>query len=218
MSRSISPEPPPTVIRRPWSMRLVLALSAVVVALLVVRSIVQAAAIESYLTAAGSSPGEAVDITASSAGWLVDTAFVVATAWVAVALYAFSGSHIGRAIFTVLLAGSTAVGLASAVAPQVVTMGPGESILASAHPAFTPVMSLAVALVSIGLLVLLYRPESTEFYRAHHLRTTEPQQERGHIEVVAEILPTDVMTDQDANQLAAMTAGPTREAPVAPGF
>lgn len=232
MSRSVSPEPPPTI-RRPWTIRLVLALSAVLVSLVVVRNIVQAMAIKSYLAAPGSFAGEAVDITASSAGWIVDTSFVVATAWVAIALYAFSGSRLGRAIFTVLLAGSTAFGLAGAVAPQVVTMGPGESILASAHPAFTPVTSLAVALVSIALLVLLYRPESAEFYRTDRPESTEPQPEIDHIEVVAEILPTDVPADQSANRVAALdeakapaptttpplpAAGPRLKAPVAPGL
>lgn len=232
MSRAFSPEPPPATIRRPWTIRVVLVLSAVLVTLLVIRNLVQAAAIESYLTATGSA-GAAADITASSAGWIVDTSFVIATAWVAVALYAFSGSQLGRAIFTVLLAGSTAVGLASAVAPQVLTMGPGEGILAAAHPAFTPVMSLAVALVSIAVLILLYRPDSAEFYRAHSPRGAAPQQEGGHIEVVAEILPTDVPADQSANRVAALdeakapaptttpplpAAGPRLKAPVAPGL
>lgn len=174
-------EPSATVIR-PRLMWFVLALSAVLVFLFVARNIVQAGAIDRYLAEAAPLAGEAAGMTVSSAGWIIDTSFVVATAWVAIAVYAFSGSRIGRTIFTTLLLASTFVGIWSTVDPEAAALGRGEFILASENPVFMSVTSLAVAIVSIALLVMLYRPAANRFFREHNPKDEAHLRDRGHFQ------------------------------------
>lgn len=164
---SVSPAASPAAAPRPRLMWLVLGLSSALVSLLVARALVQAAAIDRYLTDSGSVQVDVAGMTAESAGWIIDTSFVIATACLAMALYTISGSRVGRAIFTALLAAGTLLGLWGAVAPQSAAVGGGELILADAHPAFTSLTSLAVALIGIALLVILYRPAVTAYVRGH---------------------------------------------------
>lgn len=163
--RTSVPTRPPT--SRPWQLWLVLALSAALVTLLVLRGVVQATAINRFLTDSWPAVDGAAGLAASSAGWIIDTSFVVATAWAAIAICTFTGSRAGRAIYTALLAGSTVIGLWSAVAPQAAALGSGELILAAAHPTFMSLTSLAVALVATAVLALLYRPDVNDYFRAH---------------------------------------------------
>ncbi|MCT2141089.1 hypothetical protein [Dietzia cinnamea] len=135
--------------------------------LLVMRGVVQATAINRFLTDSWPAVDEAAGLAASSAGWIIDTSFVVATAWAAIAVATFAGSRAGRAIYTALLAGRTVIGLWSTVAPQAAALGSGELILAAAHPTFMALTSLAVALVAIAVLALLYRPDVNDYFRDH---------------------------------------------------
>lgn len=96
---------------------------------------------------------------------------MVASSSAAIAVYTFTGSHAGWAIFTALLAGSTVIGPWNAVAPQ-----------AAAHPTFMPLDSLAVALVVIAVLALLDRLDVDDHFRAHSLDTTG-QRVRDHSEL-----------------------------------
>ncbi|OAH62882.1 hypothetical protein AYJ66_11990 [Dietzia cinnamea] len=146
-------------------MWLILALSAVLVALIVLRGVVQATAINRFLTEGWPAVGEAAGLAAPSAGWIIDTSFVMATAWVAIAASTFSGSRAGRAIFTALLAGVSVIGLGGALAPQAAALGRGELVLAAAHPTFASLTSAAVVLVGLAVLVLLYLPEVNEYFR-----------------------------------------------------
>lgn len=147
-------------------MWLVLALSTALVTLFAVRNVMQAAAIGRYLEQMGPFPSEVAGVTASSAGWIVDTAFVVATAWAVIAVCAFSGSRIGRAIFTVVLVASALYGLWNTVDPQATALALGELILAAAHPPFMSLTSLSIAVISIVILALLYRPQVSAYFDA----------------------------------------------------
>lgn len=151
--------------QRPRLMWLILALSTALVGLFFARNIVQGAAINTYLSDTAPWATDAAGITVSSAGWIVDTSFVIATAWAAMAVYAFSGSRLGRTIFTAFLASGVIFGIWSAVNPPAAAIGPGELILALAHPYFMSVTSLVVAMLSITLLVLLYRPAVNRYFR-----------------------------------------------------
>ncbi|MCZ4541667.1 hypothetical protein O4162_16145 [Dietzia maris] len=187
--KPFAPEPrtvePPATVTRPHLMWFVLALSAALVSVFVARNIVQAGAIERYLAELGPLASEAAGMTAPSAGWIIDTSFVVATAWVAIAVYAFSGSSIGRTIFTTLLLASTFVGIWSTVDPEAAALGRGEFILASENPVFMSLTSLAVAIVSIALLVMLYRPAANRFFREQNLKDKAHLQGRGHVQAAS---------------------------------
>ncbi|AVM63464.1 MULTISPECIES: hypothetical protein [Dietzia] len=227
------PTRPPT--SRPWQLWLVLGLSAALVTLLVLRGVVQATAINRFLSDSWPAVDEAAGLAASSAGWIIDTSFVVATAWATIAVYAFSGSRAGRAIFTALLAGSTVIGLWSAVAPQAAALGSGELILAAAHPTFMSLTSLAVALVAIAILALLYRPDVNDYFRADSPATTG-QRDRDFLEPALSQTGTEApltmsnpaqhratgpteRTDTTATQSTALpSTTPSREEPIAPAI
>ncbi|MCT2100051.1 hypothetical protein M3E00_15910 [Dietzia cinnamea] len=231
--RTSVPTRPPT--SRPWQIWLVLALSAALVSLLVLRGVVQATAINRFLTDSWPAVDEPAGLAASSAGWIIDTSFVVATAWAAIAVATFSGSRAGRAVFTALLAGSTVIGLWSAVAPQAAALGSGELILSAAHPTFTSLTSLAVALVAIAILALLYRPDVNDYFRAHSPATTG-QRDRDLLEPTlpqvrseapltmsnpAQHRATDPTERSDSTATpspALPTTAPSREEPVAPAL
>ncbi|MEB8326001.1 hypothetical protein NGF75_08370 [Dietzia kunjamensis] len=149
--------------------------------LLVMRGVVQATAINRFLTDSWPAVDGAADLAASSAGWIIDTSFVVAMAWAAIAVATFAGSRARRAVFTALLAGSTVIGLWSAVAPQAAALSSGELILAAAHPTFMALTSLAVALVAVAVLALLYRPDVNDYFRAHS-PATAGHRDRDHVE------------------------------------
>lgn len=231
--RTSVPARPPT--SRPWQLWLVLGLSVALVTLLVMRGVVQATAINRFLTDSWPAVDEASGLAASSAGWIIDTSFVVATAWAAIAICTFTGSRAGRAIFTALLAGSTVIGLWSAVAPQAAALGSGELILAAAHPTFMSLTSLAVALVAITVLALLYRPDVNDYFRAHSPTTTgqrdrdhaEPALPQTHTEAPLTMSnpaphrvtgPTERIATTATPSPALPTATPSREEPIAPAL
>ncbi|AWH92915.1 hypothetical protein [Dietzia lutea] len=231
--RNSVPTRPPT--SRPWQLWRVLALSAALVALLVLRGVVQATAINRFLTDSWPAVDEAAGLAASSAGWIIDTSFVVATAWAAIAICTFAGSRAGRAIFTALLAGSTVIGLWSAVAPQAAALGSGELIVAAAHPTFMSLTSLAVALVGIAILALLYRPDVNDYFRAHSPATTG-QRDRDLLEPTLPQTrtgapltmsnppqpratdPTERIDTTATTSPAPTSATPSREEPIAPAI
>lgn len=147
----------------------------------------------------------------------------------------FAGSRAGRAIFTALLAGSTVIGLWSAVAPQAAALGSGELILAAAPPTFMSLTSLAVALVAIAVLALLYRPDVNDYFRAHSPATTG-QRDRDLLEPARPQTRTDApltmssrtqhratdpteRIDTTATPSPALpTTAPSREEPIAPAL
>lgn len=231
--RTSVPTRPPTA--RPWQLWLVLALSAALVTLLVLRGIVQATAINRFLTDSWPAVDGAAGLAASSAGWIIDTSFVVATAWAAIAIYTVTGSRAGRAVYTALLAGSTVIGLWSAVAPQAAALGSVELILAAAHPTFMSLTSLAVALVAIAVLALLYRPDVNDYFHAHSPATTdqhdrdllEPALPRPRDEAPLTMsnptqhratTPTERIDTTKTSSPAPTSAAPSREEPIAPAI
>lgn len=160
---------------------------------------------------------------------------MVATAWAAIAICTFTGSRAGRAVFTALLAGSTVIGLWSAVAPQAAALGSGELILAAAHPTFMSLTSLAVALVGIAILALLYRPDVNDYFRAHSPATTghrdrdiqEPALPQIRTEASLTMNsptlhratdPTDQIDTTATSYPARPSAIPSREEPLAPAL
>lgn len=179
---------PPGLVKRPPLSRVILLLSGLFIGVSLLRTAVQAVAISRAADEGTDLFALGVGMPATSENSVVFSSFIVVAVWAGIAIYSWRGSATGRTLFTVLLTGAALFGVWGTFDPQAAGLGLGQVILGASHPTFTSFTSFLIAVICIAILIALYSPQMSQYYRDLYASKHVPFRSGDDIEIALSML------------------------------